>query len=411
MAVIAFKKTGYLASGLLPSNFDYICWYAKDKARLKYRQVHVSKLETLAFVGQDLWIDLPNGERRRLTPDETARLSELSGLGRVFRHKLAESSGASGNTDPFEFNGKIFRPKGGKHWSTTPEGMQRLANANRFVVMGNSLRYVNYLDDFPVSPLTSVWTDTVVSGFSDPQLYVVQTSNKVVERCILMTTDPGDLVVDPTCGSGTTAYVAEQWGRRWITIDCSRVPLALARQRLLTATFPDYQLLDEKAGVSGGFKYERQQNKKGEEIGGIVPHVTLKSIAHNEPPDEEVLVDRPNETKGIVRVTGTFVVEATIPTPANGNGEAREDKTTDYGLFVERMLEALRRSPVLRLPNNQSVTFKNVRQPAKTLSLNAEAEIVTKTLEDLGEEADTQKSLEIKAVCWLRLYSGRRTAQ
>ena len=184
-------------------------------------------------------------------------------------------------------------------------------------------------------------------------------------------------------------------GAALVTIDTSRVPLALARQRLLTATFPYYELRDENAGVSGGFKSERRQNNKGEDVGGIVPHITLKSIANNEPPDEEVLVDRPNKVKGVVRVTGTFVVEATIPTPANGNGDVGEQH--DYASFTERLLEALRRSPVLRLAKNQAVTFKNVRQPAKTLSLNAEAEIITKTIEDLGEEADTQKSFEIKS--------------
>ena len=132
-----------------------------------------------------------------------------------------------------------------------------------------------------------------------------------------MTTDPGDLVLDPTCGSGTTAYVAEQWGRRWITIDTSRVPLALARQRLLTATFHWYELKDEARGPAGGFVYKRKQNNKGEEVGGIVPHVTLKSIANNEPPDEEVLVDRPETENRITRVTGPFCVEATIPTPVD----------------------------------------------------------------------------------------------
>ena len=130
-----------------------------------------------------------------------------------------------------------------------------------------------------------------------------------------MTTDPGDLVLDPTCGSGTTAYVAEQWGRRWITIDTSRVPLALARQRLLTATFPWYELNDNARGPAGGFQYKRKQNNKGEEVGGIVPHVTLKSIANNEPPEEEVLVDRPEADNKITRVTGAFCVEGTIPTP------------------------------------------------------------------------------------------------
>ncbi len=137
--------------------------------------------------------------------------------------------------------------------------------------------YKRYLADFVVAPIANVWRDTEMTGFTDEKFYVVQTASKVIQRCILMTTDPGDLVLDPTCGSGTTAYVAEQWGRRWITVDVSRVPLALARQRLLTATFPWHQLKDEDRGPAGGFVYKRKQNKKGEEVGGIVPHVTLKS--------------------------------------------------------------------------------------------------------------------------------------
>jgi adenine-specific DNA-methyltransferase len=192
-----------------------------------------------------------------------------------------------------------------------------------------------------------------------------------------MTTDPGDLVLDPTCGSGTTAYVAEQWGRRWITIDTSRVPLALARQRLLTATFPWYDLKDNHRGPAGGFTYKRKQNKKGEEIGGIVPHITLKSIANNEPPAEEVLVDRPEEQNSITRVTGPFCVEATIPTPVDWEGAGIEDSgalsTEAYGSFVDRMLEVLRKSPVLRLEGNKTITLRNMRPPAKTLSLSAEA--------------------------------------
>src|SRR5207253_6637533 len=137
--------------------------------------------------------------------------------------------------------------------------------------------------------LTTDWRSLKPSGFGESKLYVVQTTADVIARCLLMTTDPGDLVLDPTCGSGTTAYVAEQWGRRWITADVSRVPLALARQRLLTATFPWYELKDDERGPAGGFVYKRKQNNKGEEVGGIVPHVTLKSIANNEPPAEEVL--------------------------------------------------------------------------------------------------------------------------
>jgi very-short-patch-repair endonuclease/DNA modification methylase len=191
------------------------------------------------------------------------------------------------------------------------------------------------------------------------------------------------------CGSGTSAYVAEQWGRRWITADVSRVPLALARQRLLTATYPYHQLMDESRGPAGGFVYKRRQNNKGEEVGGIVPHVTLKSIANNEPPAEEVLVDRPETDGKITRVTGPFVVEATIPTPMDWdptpaipvNGEEANlppftgglEGGDDYGTYLERMIEVLRRSPVLLLGGGKSVALKGVRPPAKSLSLSAEA--------------------------------------
>ncbi len=205
---------------------------------------------------------------------------------------------------------------------------------------------------------------------------------------MLMTTDPGDLVFDPTCGSGTTAYVAEQWGRRWITTDVSRVPLALARQRLLTATFNYYELKDESVGPASGFVYKHKQNKKGQEVGGIVPHITLKSIANNEPPEEEVLADRPEIAKNITRVTGPFVVEATIPTPMDWgepteeSGEIQEDQAT----FEDRMVEVLRKVKTLHLSGNRKVVLKNVRIPAKTLSLSAEA------IADGEEDSDTEKS-------------------
>jgi adenine-specific DNA-methyltransferase len=197
---------------------------------------------------------------------------------------------------------------------------------------------------------------------------------------MLMTTDPGDLVLDPTCGSGTTAYVAEQWGRRWITIDTSRVPMALARQRLLTATFPWYTLQDDARGPGSGFVYARKQNNKGEEVGGIVPHVTLKSIANNEPPAEEVLVDRPEVTNSITRVSGPFVVEATIPTPMDTGTphpsplpQGERELEDDHAAFIERMLQVLRQSPVLHVGGNKTVTLRNIRPPARTLSLSAEA--------------------------------------
>ena len=285
---IHFKKTGFQASKYLPNNSDILLLYAKYVPSMKFRPPYVSKMESSAFVGQDIWFDDRKGLKRRLRKDERDNLSEFS-PDNVFRHKPPEGAGSSKKDDKFDFDGRVFRPKEGKHFSTHGDGMQRLKWADRLLVIGNSLRYIEHLSGFPVTPLTNLWTDTVVSGFSDPQIYVVQTSNKVVERCILMTTDPSDLVLDPTCGSGTTAYVAEQWGRRWITIDTSRVALALARARVMGARYPYYLLADSREGqikeaalsrkspseaptyndVRQGFVYER------------VPHITLKSIANN----------------------------------------------------------------------------------------------------------------------------------
>jgi adenine-specific DNA-methyltransferase len=239
------------------------------------------------------------------------------------------------------------------------------AAARSFLISGS------FDNDFPFKPINNVWDDTRQSGFSDPKVYAVQTATKVVERCLLMTTEPGDLVLDPTCGSGTTAYVAEKCGRRWIMIDVSRVPLALARQCLLTATFPWYELKDETRGPSGGFVYTQKRNRKGEHVGGLVPHKTLRSIANGEPPAEEVLVDRPEIVKGITRVTGPFAVEGTIP-PALDLPTEDTSKNPDAS-SAERFLEVLRRVPVLHLPGNKTVTFKNVRPPAKPFALGAEA--------------------------------------
>src|SRR5205823_6559036 len=178
-----------------------------------------------------------------------------------------------------------------------------------------------------------------------------------------MTSDPGDLVLDPTCGSGTTAYVAERWGRRWITADTSRVPLALARERLLTATYPYYTLKDENRGPAGGFVYSRRQNREGEEVGGIIPHITLGSIANLEPPGERMIPDRPDEEGRVTRITGPFCVEATIPTPVDWDADGEAGSGTeaeDYGSYLDRMLDVLRRAPVLQLGGGQTVTLKNI---------------------------------------------------
>jgi len=379
VSIIAFTKTTAATTILLPAVCDYLLWYARELSHIKYRQLFTEKSPGSEGASRYTNVELPDGTRRRLSSEEQEDTSLLPKGARLYSTTDLKSQGfRQFTTVPFVFEGKEYHPGPDMNWKTRVEGLQRLVEKKRLVVEGSILRYIRYLDDFPVNPLSNVWTDVGgIQSRTDSKIYVVQTTNKVIARCLLMATDPGDLVLDPTCGSGTTAYVAEQWGRRWITIDISRVPLALARQRLLTGTFLWYELKEDKRGPSGGFVYRRKQNKKGEEIGGIVPHITLKSIANNEPPAEEVLVDRPEEAAGITRVTGPFCVEATIPTPVDWDGDGQEDSGAGapeaYGSFVDRMLEVLRKSPVLRLEGNKTVTFKNVRPPTKTLSLSAEA--------------------------------------
>jgi adenine-specific DNA-methyltransferase len=376
VAVIAFAKTSALGSTLLPATSDFLLWYARDKEKVKYHQLFKPRQER-SEAGTFTWIELKDSTSRRLTKDETRGDVELP-TGRRFRAAdLTRMHWSEHSSYPFEFGGRVYRPAHTRRWATNIEGMQSLIKQNRIVQQGNSLAYKLYEDDFPLMSLDTVWSDTILGTFSE-KFYVVQTSNLAVQRCILMTTDPGDLVLDPTCGSGTTAYCSEQWGRRWITVDTSRVPLALARQRLLTATYSWYELKDESRGPVAGLVYRRKQNNKGEEVGGIVPHVTLKSIANNEPPEEEVLVDRPESDSKITRVTGPFSFEATIPTPRDleevGSSSDSPGTAAD-GSFVDRMIEILRRTPVLRLEGNRTVTLKSVRPPAKSLSLSAEAVI------------------------------------
>lgn len=374
--MISFQKTGGMEGNLLPPTVDYLLWYAKDKDCIKYRQLYTDRKPGDTSLDRYDMLLLPDGQTRRLSRKELETGIIPDG---ARRYQLAPlySEGAAREPVVFWFQGKKYVPRPDTHWKTTLEGLHRLAENDRIEVMGSVIRYRRFVEDFPVIPITDRWESTQTGT---QRVYAVQTSPTVIERCILMTTDPGDLILDPTCGSGTTAYVAEQWGRRWITIDVSRVPLALARQRLLTVTFPYYQLKDESRGPAGGFEYVRKQNRKGEEIGGIVPHITLESIANNEPPKEEILVDRPEVVPNIVRVTGPFCVEATIPTPVDledvDEVQAWAESPEGYGSFMGRMLEVLRKSPVLHLGGGKTVTLKNVRLPAKTLALSAEAVIV-----------------------------------
>ncbi len=278
--LIGFKKTGGLISGFLPSTGDYLLWYARDKVKAKFRQPYAPKAYGYATDYQH--VRTPDLKIRRLTRDEAENPDDLPSDWQILQTTSLESANP---LVEFDFRGEVYLQR----WKTNSVGLGRLARADRLFVATSKLRYLRYVKDFPAIPLVNSWDDTGSSGFRDSNIYVVQTVTKVVERCLLMASDPGDLILDPTCGSGTTAYVAEQWGRRWITIDTSRVALALARARIMGARYPFYYLADSRDGqlkegeirriapseapthgdLRQGFVYER------------VPHVTLKSIANN----------------------------------------------------------------------------------------------------------------------------------
>lgn len=300
VGLITFKKSGSQTSIAVPTVADFLIWYAKEKIKMKYRPIYLPKktgLESTEF----RQLLLRDGTIRSLTKEELTGEKELPHGSQIFKSTdLQSRTGSESTTQPYEFQGSTYRPRPNAGWRTTFEGLKSLEKSGRLMATSNTLRYIHFFNDFPYSGITSVWDD--VMGEANI-VYVVQTNQKVIQRCLLMTTDPGDLVFDPTCGSGTTAYVAEQWGRRWITCDTSRVAVTLAKQRLMSALFDYYELSRPDEGVGSGFKYK------------TVPHITLKSIANNEPPGKETLYDQPIVDNSTARVTGPFTVEA-VPAPA-----------------------------------------------------------------------------------------------
>ncbi|MEN9832860.1 MAG: hypothetical protein RL753_14 [Bacteroidota bacterium] len=394
VSLITFQTTSGFKTSTIATLGDHLLWYAKDAARVKVRKLY-QRQPVVPGEGNARWVLMPDGTYRGVTAEERRGESAIPTGARLYKPDNIQSQGAASEPQPFAFQGKTYSPGANSHWKANyPKGMARLAEARRIHVAKNSIQYIRYADDFPYEEIGNIWVDTQTGSFTDEKVYVVQTNVKVVERCMLLCTEPGDLVIDPTCGSGTTAYSAEQWGRRWITCDTSRVPLALARQRLLTATFPFFELKDPQVGPQGGFVYKRKQNRKGEEVGGLVPHVTLQSVANDEAPTTEILVDRPEVKSDVVRVTGPFVVEATIA-PAQvveaesaasprsmddaSNGGlplAVAERVAHYGdpaTHIERMTQVLRQSKTLRLPGNRELVLAHIRRMTDSDVLHAEA--------------------------------------
>jgi len=341
---ITFVKTAAQSSTVLPSVADYIIWDAKDKELMKYRGLYRDKIELSTMQDAYSWVMFSDGNFRKASKEEVYGIKNLPKDSQLYRLSPLTSQRPPGFFE-FEFEGRKFTP-GKQFWKTHEKGLNKLKQKGRLQASGKTLFFRLFLDDFPYVGYNNVWTDTQASfGQKD---YVVQTNSKVIQRCLLMCTDPGDLILDPTCGSGTSAYVAEQWGRRWITIDTSRIAVNIAKTRLMTANFPYYELYDQQGeDIRQGFIYKK------------VPHIMLKALANDEPFDEETLYDQPQEDKKKIRVAGPFTVETlqsfepvspeSLDQPAAHNGESEN--------FEERIFDHLKSAGVKNGIKNEQAVF------------------------------------------------------
>lgn len=405
VVLITVQKTGAQPSELLAGVADYIIWYAKDLSQIKSRMLYKAKEQGIG-----------HGSGRRYTLQDDG--------GRWYRHTILTSSKPPGSF-PVEFEGKTYVPQG-RYWTTGESGFKKLIAAGRVESSGKMINYRRYIDDFPAYPITSIWTE--VAGSPD-KVYVVQTSPVVVERCILMTTDPGDLVLDPTCGSGTTAYVAEQWGRRWITTDTSRVALSLARTRLMAARFPYYLLADSPEGrrkqaemtatpIDPAAPAPRRDIHQGF-VYRTVPHVTLKSIANNPDikegmtreqidkaiarhADSETLYDQPYEDKNVVRLTGPFTVESlsphrSLPVDQDDDQPAAPEKPAPSVGFGPMILDNLRAAGVKGTDKSQRITLARLDPfPGKLIQAEGESDAGAAVRVCIGPEFGTLGDADIK---------------
>jgi adenine-specific DNA-methyltransferase len=382
VAQISFRVKSALATDFLGRQTDFLLWYARDREMCKWRRLYVrQRVDDQAEFSQ---VELPEGERLSVSAARKAGV-DLSNARFFTAQNLASSGYTASCTFTYELDGSSYAPPGGHSWKTTLNGMNRLALAKRLVPLPGSLRYAYFFEDFPYQVITDVWMDTFAE---QSKSYVVQTQPEVVQRCMLMTTDPGDLVLDPTCGSGTTAYVAEQWGRRWITVDTSRIALTLARERIMGSRFPYYLLADSVEGRAKEAELTGQPLASAETRGDIrrgfvyerVQHVTLKSIANNPDiveemglddidaaikrhADFEVLVDRPYEQANKVRVAGPLTIESLSPHRSIAFAgdppviETRAEHASSTETFETSILENLRRAGIQNGKRKERLEF------------------------------------------------------
>jgi adenine-specific DNA-methyltransferase len=382
VSLVSYKTTSGASQVRAPRRIcDYLIWYARSKETVKFRRLFLAaELDAKLF----RFVADTNGTRREMSAEERGSVRLLSHHQRPFMSLPLHSRGG-GNDSPRLFNHKMWTIPASRHWSHTDEGFARLVSANRIVEEQTVIRSVYYFDDFPYEEMSSNWTDT---GPELHKTFVVQTSPMVIQRCLLMSTDPGDLVLDPTCGSGTSAFVAEQWGRRWITIDTSRVALALARTRLMAARFPYYLLVDSPEGVKKESELTSRTPPDFKTAGDIkqgfvyerVPHITLKSIANNPDIKEdmsrdeidaaiarhaetETLYDQPYEDSRRIRVTGPFTVESLSPHRVITVDEERPATEIDaqreagVGQFEVMILDNLKKAGVQNTVKSERLEF------------------------------------------------------
>jgi adenine-specific DNA-methyltransferase len=383
VSVISFSTTRGFSSSTISRAGDYLCWYAKDKSNIQYNPLFKEKdFRSGEGTAYYEFVELPDSTERRLNKDEISNHDLLPQGSRIFSQSNLSAKGLPSNPQPYKYKGKVYFPNAGCHWKIKhPEGLDNLAVQGRICIVGNTLKFKKYLEDAPIFEINNLWAEQMSEQNKE---FVVQTSTKVIQRCILMTTNPGGLVLDITCGSGTTAAVAEQWGRRWITCDTSRIAITLAKKRLISTIYDYYNLAQPHEGISSGFTYR------------TVPHITLKALSNNESNSQEPLYDQPIVDSKKKRVTGPLTVEA-VPAPTVKSFD--EIETEDTGISddsVTRSGETLRQSEWrqellktgVRGKNGQFIKFSRIEPMSGTLYIQAEGET---TWSDAGAKKGENK--------------------
>ena len=381
VATISYATTGGSSANTLPQVADYLLWYGKNKILVKYHQLYekLTRKEIIEQMNWDAMVELKDGTCRPLTKDEkTDPDKNLSPGARLFQRAMLTSQGESGTgrSEPYKVGERTYICPRNRQWSVSKSALDRLHEINRLDLSGEHARlaWKHYEEEIPGKRLNNIWADLARPV---DKRYVVQTATKLIQHCILMTSDPGDLVLDPTCGSGTTAYIAEQLGRRWITCDTSRVAIALAKQRLMTAHFDYYELTRPDEGVGAGFRYN------------AVATVSAKTLGYDAPAKETILYDQPLTDRAKARVTGPFTTEAvpaptvqplddvaeSEPQPAD-NAVARMGSTVRQDDWRNELLKA-----GIRGRNGQHVLFARLEPLPATRWLHAEGET---RLDDAG---------------------------